>query len=97
LFLAIAEDVKTSNADGCVMGATDHVTSRDLKEVRNIVGPEKVFLIPGIGTQKGDLDKLSAAGNNLLVNVSRDVIYSKNPGLQAEAYRNKLRTLLETG
>ena len=97
LFLAIAEDVKTSNADGCVMGATDHVTSRDLKEVRNIVGPEKVFLIPGIGTQKGDLDKLSAAGNNLLVNVSRDVIYSKNPSLQAEAYCNKLRTLLETG
>jgi len=95
LFLAIAEDVKASGADGCVMGATDHVTSRDLKEVRNIVGPDKVFLIPGIGTQKGELDKLSAAGNNLLVNVSRDIIYSKNPELQAEIYSNKLRKLLK--
>jgi len=97
LFMAIAEDVKNSSADGCVMGATDHVTIGDLKEVRNIVGPDKVFLIPGIGTQKGELDKLSAAGTNLLVNVSRDIIYSKNPELQAESYCDKLRTLIEAG
>ncbi|MCJ7631718.1 orotidine-5'-phosphate decarboxylase [Candidatus Bathyarchaeota archaeon] len=91
LFLAIARDVRDSDADGCVMGATDHVTEKDLREVRSIVGPDRVFLIPGIGTQKGDLDKLLAAGGNVLVNVSRDIIYSKDPQNRAREYCTRLR------
>jgi len=91
LFLAIARDVRDSYADGCVMGATHHVTKDDLREVRSIVGPEKVFLIPGIGTQRGDLDKLTAAGENVLVNVSRDIIYSEDPRQRAEGYRRRMQ------
>ncbi len=91
LFLAIARDVRDSDADGCVMGATDHVTEKDLREVRSIVGLDRVFLIPGIGTQKGDLDKLLAAGGNVLVNVSRDIIYSKDPQNRAREYCTRLR------
>jgi uridine monophosphate synthetase len=91
LFLAIAQDVRGHDADGCVVGATHHVTQKDLREVRGIVGPEKVFLIPGLGTQKGDPDKLSAAGENLLVNVSRDIIYSEEPRRQAEEYCRRIR------
>jgi len=94
LFLAIARDVRDSIADGCVVGATHHVTEKDLREVRSIVGPEKVFLIPGIGAQEGDLDKLSAAGENLLVNVSRDIIYSEDPRGRAQEYRRRTKEAL---
>ena len=90
LFLAIARDVRDFDADGCVVGATHHVTEKDLQDVRSIVGNEKVFLIPGIGTQKGDLDKLSVAGENVLVNVSRDIIYSENPRRRAEEYCRRM-------
>jgi orotidine-5'-phosphate decarboxylase len=89
--LAIARDVRDSDADGCVMGATDHVTEKDLREVRSIVGLNRVFLIPGIGTQKGDLEKLLAAGGNIMVNVSRDIIYSKDPQHRAREYFTRLR------
>jgi orotidine-5'-phosphate decarboxylase len=95
LYLAIAEDVKDSGADGCVIGATDHVTLKNLLEVRSIVGPDKVFLVPGIGTQKGNVDKLSGAGENIIVNVSRDIIYSEDPRRRAEEYCQMLRNIRE--
>ena len=67
------------------------MTEKDLREVRSIVGSEKVFLVPGIGAQEGDLDKLSAAGENVLVNVSRDIIYSIDPRGRAEEYSRRMR------
>jgi len=91
LFLAIAQDVKDSGADGCVVGATHHVTKDDLRRVRSIIGPEKLFLVPGIGSQRGDLNKLSAAGENVLVNISRDIIYSEDPRRRAEEYCRRMR------
>jgi uridine monophosphate synthetase len=95
LFLAVAKDVEDYDADGCVLGATDHITEKDIREVRSIVGPNKVFLIPGIGTQRGDLAKLVAAGRNILVNVSRDIIYSQNPSRQAQEYCTKMRDIFQ--
>jgi len=91
LFLAIAQDVKGYDADGCVVGATHHVTEKELREVRAIIGPEKVFLIPGIGAQEGDLGKLLAAGENILINVSRDIIYTKDPRRRARESCQRLR------
>ena len=94
LFSAIAHDVKESGADGCVVGATSHVTAKDIRVIRSIVGPDRVFLIPGMGTQGGDLGKLAVAGKNILVNASRDIIYSDDPGRRAEEYRQKIRGAL---
>ena len=94
LFSAIAQDVKESGADGCVVGVTSHVTEKDIRLIRSIVGPDKVFLIPGIGVQGGDLGKLAAAGKNILVNASRDIIYSDDPGRRAEEYRQRIRGAL---
>jgi len=87
LFKFISEQVRDCDADGVVVGATGHVTENDIKAIRGIVGPDKVFLIPGIGAQKGDARKvLKSAGQNVLVNVGRDIIYSENPQLKAEEY-----------
>lgn len=87
LYKFIAGEVRKHNADGCVVGATGHVGEKEITAIRRIVGPRKVFLIPGIGAQKGDARKvLKAAGENVLINVGRDIIYSENPRMRAETY-----------
>jgi len=95
LFLSVAEDVKRFGADGCVIGATGHVTIEDITAIREIVGNKKLLLIPGIGTQKGDPEKvIRNGGNKILINVSRSIIYSETPSKMAEEYCfmfNKMR------
>jgi orotidine 5'-phosphate decarboxylase subfamily 2 len=95
LFLAIAEDVRRYGADGCVVGATGHVTELDIRTVRTRAGIDKLLLIPGIGAQKGDAQKvIKAARRNTLINVGRAIIYSDNPAENAEQYNilfNKTR------
>lgn len=91
MFRSIAQQVRDFDADGCVVGATGHVTGPDIRTIRRIVGPDKVFLIPGVGTQKGDIGKvLAAAGQNIIVNVGRDIIYSEDPEDKAREYSIKL-------
>ncbi len=96
VFVEIAKDVKKYSADGCVVGATGHVTAGDIKLIRSEAGEDKILLIPGVGAQKGDPEKvINAGGRNILINVGRDVIYSGNPEKRAEDYCkmfNRMRT-----
>lgn len=59
-----------------VVGAT---RSSQMQQVRSII-PEHFLLVPGIGSQGGDLSRIAEAGMNdtvsLLVNVSRSIIYA---------------------
>ncbi|MFB0523867.1 MAG: orotidine-5'-phosphate decarboxylase [Candidatus Bathyarchaeia archaeon] len=95
MYVAIAEDVEKCGADGCVIGATGHVTEEDIRTVRAKAGEDKLFLIPGIGAQEGDAERfIKTAGKNILINVGRAVIYSENPAQKAEQYNkgfNELR------
>ena len=94
IFVAIAEDVKQYRADGCVVGATGHVTEEDIRTVRAKAGEDKLFLIPGIGAQKGDAEKvIKTAGKNILINVGRAIIYSGNPTQKAERYNKSFNEL----
>ena len=87
IYLAIAEDVKKYGADGCVIGATGHVTEEDIRTIRAKAGGDKLFLIPGIGAQRGDAEKvIKTAGRNVLINVGRAIIYSESPAEKAEEY-----------
>jgi len=87
VYLCIAEDIRRTGADGCVVGATGHVTEEDIKSIRTECGEDKLFLIPGVGAQKGDPEKaIKAGGKNVLINVGRDIIYSPNPKDRAEYY-----------
>jgi orotidine-5'-phosphate decarboxylase len=94
VFAEIAKDVKKYSADGCVVGATGHVTSGDIKRIRDEAGEEKIFLIPGVGTQRGDPEKvIKVGGKNILINVGRDIIYSENPGEKAMEYYRKFNEI----
>lgn len=93
LYLAVAEDVQKYGADGCVVGATGHVTADEIKAIRKAAGSDKIFLVPGVGAQKGDPQKVIESGGNVLINVSRDVIYSESPSEKAKEYTELFRTL----
>ncbi|MEM2357297.1 MAG: orotidine 5'-phosphate decarboxylase / HUMPS family protein, partial [Candidatus Bathyarchaeia archaeon] len=49
VYLAVAEEVKAFNGDGCIIGLGKHVSEEDIKEVRQIIGEEKIILFPGVG------------------------------------------------
>jgi len=61
-----------------VVGATQAET---LKEIRKLI-PDHFLLVPGVGSQGGDLQKVAMFGMNkqvgLLVNASRSIIYASS-------------------
>jgi len=94
LYMAIAEDISKFDAEGAVIGATSHVTEEEMKSIRDAIGAEKLILIPGIGAQMGELNVARAAGQNILVNISRDIIYSQDPRRKAKDYCARICSII---
>ncbi len=94
LFVTIAEDIRRFDAEGAVVGATAHISKEEIMMIRRTIGPERIVLIPGIGTQKGELEVAKTAGQNVLVNVSRDIAYSEDPRRRAERYSARIRSIV---
>ena len=94
LYLRIARLAREWNVNGTiglVAGATFPGT---LAEIRAAV-PGMWILLPGVGTQGGDLETSLAAGldeqgGRVLVNVSRGVTQAKDPGGEAGAFRARI-------
>ena len=77
---------------GFVVGATQ---GSELEAVRGIVGEEVPLLIPGVGSQGGDLQKAVTSGMNAqgrmgIIAVSRDVIFAQSPHKMAAQFRNDI-------
>ena len=86
----IAQKIKKYEGDGMVVGATGHVTVEDIKKIRELAGDESVMLVPGIGKQEGDLKKvIQYGGENVLLNVSRGILYSENQRETAKMYNEQ--------
>lgn len=85
LWHLIAEKVKTTwNYNHNCMLVVGATYPHELKAVRELVGDELDFLVPGVGAQGGSLEEVLAAGLNkqqqgLLINLARSVIFSANP------------------
>lgn len=89
LYFEVAEKVHLSKADGVVVGATGHVSEEEIRSVREKTGDDTIFLCPGVGAQGGDVKKLLGnAGQNILINSSRSIIFDVNPGEKAEEYKS---------
>lgn len=95
LYAHIASKVtKEWNSNGnclLVVGAT---YPKELSEIRQIVG-DMTLLIPGIGAQGGDLKAtlragLDKKGKGIIINSSRGIIFSKNPGSEAEKLKEEI-------
>lgn len=97
LFEIVAETVarKWNTHNNCllVVGAT---WPEQMSRIRTIVG-EMPFLVPGVGTQGGDVEKLmragrTADGNGLIINSSRGILYaSQGPDFADAARAETLR------
>ena len=75
-----------------VVGAT---YPKEMQKIRNLVG-EMTFLVPGIGTQGGDIKSvlkvgLNSKGLGLIINSARGVIFSDNPKEEAKKLCNEIR------
>ncbi|MDP3114501.1 MAG: orotidine-5'-phosphate decarboxylase [Candidatus Cloacimonadaceae bacterium] len=88
-----------SDRIGAVVGATQ---TGELKRMRELM-PDRIFLIPGIGAQGGDLDAVmqfaiaSKEQPNVLINSSRGIIFkdsSPNFAETAKAETIKLKNLI---
>ena len=80
---------------GLVVGATQ---TQHLKGLRKLA-PKTLFLVPGVGTQGGDLEAVLQEGKaedgaGLLVNVSRQVLYASAKRDYAEAARREAEKLV---
>jgi orotidine-5'-phosphate decarboxylase len=94
VYVSVARDVKAFEADGCVVGATGHVTEQEIQTIVKNAGKDKAFLVPGLGTQRGDPQKVFRAGvENVLFNVGRNIIYSEDPASKAREYSAMLNAL----
>jgi orotidine-5'-phosphate decarboxylase len=62
-----------------VVGATN--PEDELAKIRERVGPEMIFLVPGVGAQGGDIEKVMNAGlgdngRGFIINSSREIIFA---------------------
>lgn len=83
--MRVSSTWNTHNNCMLVIGAT---YPTELKAVRGIVG-SMPFLVPGVGAQGGDIHEvlnagLSADKSDLLINVSRNILFANDPKSEAE-------------
>lgn len=74
----LAVEWNNDNNIGLVVGATSHA---ELEQIRGKIGENMAILIPGVGTQGGDLEKSVTYGSNsngqlAIISVSRGIIYA---------------------
>lgn len=103
LFMETARKVHAWNRGGnagAVIGATKPA---QMKQLRTVLRKE-IFLIPGIGTQGGDLEKsvkyAFLSGGCGIFNASRAVLYAKGkngPAREAKKYRDMIGQILNAG
>jgi orotidine 5'-phosphate decarboxylase subfamily 2 len=97
LYIHVAELAQSLNKHGnvgLVVGATAPGQIAELRRVTDLP-----FLIPGIGTQGGDLEgSVSAAWNgdpaSCLISSSRSVLYADSPARAASALRTEINTVV---
>ncbi len=87
----LAQQWNTKNNIGLVVGAT-HIDA--MKRIR-AAAPDLWFLVPGVGTQGGDLESALKAGlrkdgKGMLINVSRGISRSDNPRKAAVELRHQI-------
>jgi orotidine-5'-phosphate decarboxylase len=91
-YIHIANAVKESQADGCVVGLTGFVTGEYIKNIQDIVGDKVVFLLQGIGPQGGEISKLKHV-TNPLISLGRAVLYADNPKQEVKKYHEILKSI----
>ncbi len=97
LYQVIAEKVTNEwNVNGNCMLVVGAPYPDELEIVRRIVG-DMTLLVPGIGTQGGDIEKTLKAGLNsknsgMIINVSRAIVFANDPRMAANQLRDNINS-----
>ncbi len=88
----VTKDWNTNNNCLLVVGAT---YPTELKKVREIVGDDMWFLVPGIGAQGADVEKTVVSGQNssgggMIISSSRSIIFADNPKGEAVKLKEEI-------
>ena len=96
LFEQVLDTSRKWGTDENIMYVVGATRSEQLSSIRKRI-PDHFLLIPGIGAQGGDLSEVVKYGMNsdcgLLINSSRDIIYSSSSTAFAESARLKSKEL----
>ena len=91
----VAENVvKVWNDNGNCLLVAGGTYPEELKQIRALVG-DMTLLVPGIGAQGGEVEATVRAGLNskkagMIINSSRAIIFSDDPGLAAKSLRDSI-------
>ena len=92
LFEVVISQTKKLGDENKLMFVVGATKVEQLKQIREII-PNHFLLIPGVGTQGGNLDETLKIGltkdGGILVNVSRDIIFNNNSINFAQFASNK--------
>lgn len=100
LYARVANDARVWNKKygncGLVVGAT---APDELASIRRIVGDDIPLLLPGIGTQGGDLNSavrngMNDRGRGFVINVGSSIMFASNPRGEAEKMRDNINHVL---
>jgi len=94
----VVQEWNTNNNCMLVVGAT---YPEELRQIRQMVGEEMQFLVPGVGAQGGSLTEALQAGANsqgegLIINSARGIIFAADPRAEAQTLVEEYRTFLHT-
>jgi orotidine-5'-phosphate decarboxylase len=95
LYQIVAQKVHDNwNKNGNCLLVTGATYPEELAEIRQIVGNDMYFLVPGIGAQGGDIEKsvkaaVNKQGRGAIISTSREVIYAGSGTDFAQAARTK--------
>lgn len=89
----VSRDWNANNNCMLVVGAT---YPDEMRQIRESAG-DMTFLVPGIGSQGGDVDAVVEAGLNrfgkgLIISASRSVIFAADPAAAAQSLRDQIHT-----
>lgn len=105
LYIEVLEKSSSWGTDGNMMYVIGATHPEEFLQIRKYI-PDHFLLVPGVGSQGGNLEEILKKGMNkdfgLLINVSRDIIYNSDgkdfsvkAGQKAQFYRDIMAKFIE--
>ncbi|MCG3215230.1 MAG: orotidine 5'-phosphate decarboxylase [Candidatus Heimdallarchaeota archaeon] len=90
LYLYIAEMCKKAKVDGFWIGNADHIEISDVSKIKQLIGDNRIALVPLYGTNYTIIKSVIFHNKNALVDVGRAITYSDSPSEKAAYYKSLL-------
>ncbi len=91
LFLYVAERCKKTQVDGFWIGNAEHIDVKDVRKLKETIGPNILALAPIYGNEHLIIKSLIYHfDNNAMICVGGPIVYSEDPGAEAEEYKHLL-------